>query len=218
MPDLNPKHIEAHRLWATRSGGQQLILDSADLRGADLRDALLDGAFLLNCDMREADLEGADLSRAWLAGTNLDGANMTRADLMKTDLTGASLAGATLRQARCARTDFERAVLHGADLRESHLFLTRFAGSDLVSADLTGALMGAANVDEAVFGNIRMQDCKGSVSPENGTVTFVGDDESILSVPKFVDLANARGSFLTVHESGTRPTLPPPWPWMQTDR
>lgn len=46
-------------------------LDSANLRGADLRDANLSGA-----DLSGADLRGANLIRADLSGANLSGADI----------------------------------------------------------------------------------------------------------------------------------------------
>jgi hypothetical protein len=79
--------IIEHRKWLCAEGGTR-----ANLRGADLRDAVLCGA-----DLRGADLCDADLCDADLCGTGLCGANLRRADLRGADLCGANLREANLR-------------------------------------------------------------------------------------------------------------------------
>ena len=88
------------RGWASWLGLPRPSLTDADLGGADLRYADLEGAHLANADLRGADLRGADLRRADLAGANLAGADLRRADLRSADLAGANLAGADLRGAK----------------------------------------------------------------------------------------------------------------------
>ena len=72
--------LELHRKWLqSEPGGVR-----ANLRGANLRRADLEGA-----DLRGANLWRADLWRADLRGANLWGANLWRADLGRADLRGA---------------------------------------------------------------------------------------------------------------------------------
>jgi len=65
------------------------IVDGADLRGADFREADLVGAHLRGANLYEADLRGADLR----------GSDLRDADLGETDLRGANLAYALINAA-----------------------------------------------------------------------------------------------------------------------
>ena len=70
-------------------------VNRAQLRGAALRYASADGAFLTKADLREANLHGADLR-----GANLQHANFAEAFLAETKLEGTDLRNADLSQAR----------------------------------------------------------------------------------------------------------------------
>ncbi len=67
------------------------LVERADLRGADLREADLEGAKLLGADLRGADLEGVDLREADLRGADLEGVDLREADLRGADLEGANI-------------------------------------------------------------------------------------------------------------------------------
>ncbi|HEX9793222.1 MAG TPA: pentapeptide repeat-containing protein [Planctomycetota bacterium] len=94
-----------------------------ELRRADLRGAVLDGARLV-----DAHLEGADLRGASLRTAEMSGAQLQHADLRAVRLDGALLFGANLAQAETAtivqtmearrRATGEHAFLLGADLTE----------------------------------------------------------------------------------------------------
>jgi uncharacterized protein YjbI with pentapeptide repeats len=71
------------------------MINSAQLRGADLRYASAGSAFLARADLREANLRGADLR-----GANLQHANFAEASLAETKLEGTDLRNADLSQAR----------------------------------------------------------------------------------------------------------------------
>lgn len=124
--------LEAHRNWMIELGFVNLgpddpepteAPDPAVLCHADLRDADLSGAYLVEVDFREADLSGADLS----------GANM-----IASVLTGAILAGAKLDGANLFLADLRNADLTGASLRDAHLAKTKLDGAMLNDADMTG--------------------------------------------------------------------------------
>ena len=70
-------------------------LERANLSGAYLGRANLEGANLEGANLIEADLGGANLS-----GANLEGANLTEADLRRANLSGANLTGANLAYAK----------------------------------------------------------------------------------------------------------------------
>jgi uncharacterized protein YjbI with pentapeptide repeats len=109
------------------------------LYGADLDDAILEGA----------NLAGADLDDANLAGANLAGANLAEASLAETILTGANLAGANLAEASLATVQLAGANLAGANLAEAILVGANLAGANLEGASLAGVNLGGANLVEA---------------------------------------------------------------------
>ena len=92
------------------TGEQQALLD-ADLRGASLRGAVLDGLRLERVDLTGAHLEGASLRNTWLTGTTLANAWLPGADLR-----GSVLTDACLRGARLERADLTDAATAGADM------------------------------------------------------------------------------------------------------
>jgi uncharacterized protein YjbI with pentapeptide repeats len=160
-------------------------LHKADLRGANLTDARLDGA-----NLREANLRGANLTRAKLVGVDLSRAdlrwaNLTGTDLNATNLNKVRLHGAVLdqttqidakwrlvweiatrgasdldlREADLRRAWLAHADLHGADLTEGDL-----RGVNLAWADLTGAFLREADLRGADLGeaNLRGADLRGA--------------------------------------------------------
>jgi len=90
------------------------------LARADLREANLGNAILSGADLREANLLRADLSYA-----NLEGAALRGAALREADLTGALLRGADLAQADLRGADLSYAILDGAGLQGAKLAGTR---------------------------------------------------------------------------------------------
>ena len=97
------KILDEHKVYvgSFRERGSKANLIDADLRGAnlidadlidaDLRGANLIGANLIDADLRGADLRGANLRGADLRGANLIGANLIGANLIDADLRGADL-------------------------------------------------------------------------------------------------------------------------------
>lgn len=112
-----------------------------DLRGAYLREAMLDGA-----DLGKAYLEQADLSKA-----NLSGANLGWSDLRAANLTDADLSGANLSLANLSESDLTRADLSEADL--SNVLLIR---ADLTGADLSRAHLSWANLAGAYLRRVKL--------------------------------------------------------------
>jgi uncharacterized protein YjbI with pentapeptide repeats len=87
--------LAAHKLWIDSKYKEG---KRADLYGADLRNADLEGANLSGATLRSADLEGANLSRANLRSADLYGANLRSADLEGANLEDANLEGAILEE------------------------------------------------------------------------------------------------------------------------
>lgn len=109
------------------------------LRGADLTEIQLPGAYL-----NRADLSGADLTGADLHGAELYGANLTEANL-----SGANLGGANLREAKLNRTNLNRGNLNGADLSRTDLSRANLSQANLIEADLSEARLTEADLGQA---------------------------------------------------------------------
>lgn len=81
-------------------------------RGEDLRGANLSGA-----DLRRAILDGSDLTGANLSGADLRDASLLDVNLNKAALDGADLRGARLLRAKLSMSNMQGARLEGADMR-----------------------------------------------------------------------------------------------------
>ena len=73
--------LEAHREWLNNNGGKCANLSNADLRDANLSNAILSYANLSNAILRGANLSNAILSYANLSNADLRGANLSNANL-----------------------------------------------------------------------------------------------------------------------------------------
>ena len=96
----------------------------ADLEGASLDDAQLQGAFLGRAQLQGASLEGANLKGAYFGDTELQGASLDHAQLQGASFYCAQLQGASL----------EAAVLEATDLRFAYLWRTSRPNQPSVSA------------------------------------------------------------------------------------
>lgn len=101
-------------------------MEAADLRGAILTGAYLEDADLSGAHLEGASLQGARMSHTHLAHAFLDGAHLRGAHLDEATLWGASLRGVELDGGHFTGADMHDAVLDGAF----------FAGCMLVDADL----------------------------------------------------------------------------------
>ena len=139
---------------------------SCDLRGANLRRKVLNGAKLAKADLNaarfdEAELSGADLTGAYLFGANLSqtdlrGARLINADLRKANLSRADLQGAYLLLANLRKADLREAQLSGAFLQGADLTGARLGGADLTDADLTNAIGIESDIDKAILCRTRL--------------------------------------------------------------
>jgi len=115
-----------------------LDLSNADMRGAVLREAKLQGAILSGANLQKACLDQAELQGASLTKTNLQ-----EASLVQTDLRKAFLLGADSREANFINTRLEWAVLNGTNLaRAKHLTEAQLKLSDITRAILPSYLDG----------------------------------------------------------------------------
>jgi len=132
--------LRNHRLWVDSAGreGEAIVVERANLRGADLEAADLTGVSLIQANFTEAKMTEIVLRKA----------NLTGAVFAKANLTGANLAVARLRRANLVGARLDRAVLRGADLsgakfKGASLLRTDLSSANLAKADLSGANLSA---------------------------------------------------------------------------
>ena len=101
------------------------------LDDANLSDALLDGANLIQANLYNANLSGAVLINA----------NLTNAYLSYADLTGANLSNADLNDAYLTYADLSGANLSNAELDDAYLSDADLTGANLTGADLSGTIL-----------------------------------------------------------------------------
>ncbi len=114
----------------------------------------MEGACLLQADLRMAHMEAANLKSANLNLANLKYAVPTGACLIDANLRWAVLDNANLARANLFGTDLEGARLRGANLEDASLFAANlrdadFTGANLRGADLRRACILGANFDKA---------------------------------------------------------------------
>ncbi len=159
--DLSDMELDGANLSEAVLDGAELFdsnlantnLKMATMRGADLSGANLGGAELYKADLREASLIGADLSGAYLAEADLTGA-----DLRGVKLEGADLGGADLTDTNCSEADFT-----GASLVRSRLARTDLRNANLAHADLSTMRYGSFRSMKGRFYGIRgLDSCFGN--------------------------------------------------------
>lgn len=145
--------------------GRAADLRDAELVRADLTGVKAKFVNLRDADLTRAVLTDADLRRADLIDAVLTDADLTRAKIYfslmnRADLTDAILTGADLRDAAMFSTVLTDAVLTGADLRKARLLGAYLSYADLRDADLTGAKWfgEVRDADLAIWGNTTCPD------------------------------------------------------------
>ena len=124
----------------------------ARLGRLDLRGVELDGARLIDVDLREARLEQARLNGVRAIRTSFQGALLTGGELKGADFTQVSFRDAVLSgivsfDLKIRHCDLRRADFSQADLRDSHFY----------NSDLRGAVFEAAKLERAVFKRPRLE-------------------------------------------------------------
>ncbi|MCU0287548.1 MAG: pentapeptide repeat-containing protein [Acidobacteria bacterium] len=104
-----------------------------------LQGAELEGADLTAMDLSEAQLEKAKLKAAILTGVSLANANLNEAELSFALLDETCLTGARVCRAAAHHVSFKKAVLTGADFSESDCHACNFLDADMKEALFTGS-------------------------------------------------------------------------------
>lgn len=160
--ELN-KILQEHKLWleSFHEKGKRAYLGSTclehlNLKGADLRYALLGWSNLKYADLSYANLTGAYLVGANLREAYLECVNLSDADLSHADLSNANLLCACLNDANLSfaclynvnliRANLINVVLVSADLSCAGLRHANLSGADLEGADLRSIDLESANL------------------------------------------------------------------------
>jgi uncharacterized protein YjbI with pentapeptide repeats len=106
----------------------QMSLVRANLRSANLKDAILSQVNLASADLTGANLEAAVLDFTNLTGASLTGTNLKSASLANANLSFAGLIGANLEAA-----NFQDANLQFTNFRGAHFRLTTLANGIVTS-------------------------------------------------------------------------------------
>jgi hypothetical protein len=148
----DPKPPASAEELLRRYAAGERAFPNANLRSANLSEAVLRGANFISADLRGADftrgdlrganLHSADLADANLRSANLHSANLRSANLSEAILGGAYLRSANLRGANLSDANLSEAILGGADLRSANLRGANLHSADLRGADFTGAILG----------------------------------------------------------------------------
>jgi uncharacterized protein YjbI with pentapeptide repeats len=157
LPKADLRHVQLQGAVLLKAKLQGVVgWDKTQLQGAILGGTQLQGAGLIEADLRNADLRGADLQAADLSWTNLQsadlrgadlqGANLQGADLRSADLRGAKLQGSILQDANLQGASLDYAKLYGTDLSKANLQGVVFYGIQLQGVDWSQAKLDGAYI------------------------------------------------------------------------
>jgi hypothetical protein len=115
------KGLDSWNKWRREHPEIRPLLFNAPLCGENLNDYNMCNANLIQADLRDAELINTNFHEANLGGAKLNrakliGANFCRTDLYETDLSEANLTGANLQGTQLARTNFRDARLIGCTI------------------------------------------------------------------------------------------------------
>jgi uncharacterized protein YjbI with pentapeptide repeats len=181
------QRLREHREWmrSRPEGSGRLVIEGADLRGAQLAGLTLVGARFDRCDFGGADFAGAWLGEAEcyqcvfdhaeLAGANLNcavlsqcsfrGANLTDADVSSTELRNCAFRNACLVGVSFVKSDFWTAV----DLSGARLDGAKLIKAALFDCDLRGASLFAVRADYAQFHHVDFRNAQIDAFELDGT-------------------------------------------------
>jgi uncharacterized protein YjbI with pentapeptide repeats len=145
------------------------VLIDSNLRNVDLTAARLNGANLAGADLREAKLtcasrkmkeEGDEQKLESTECAQLQRAFLGSANLQGTDLSQAELQGANLSFARLQGAILRSAKLHGANLQVANLQLAILSEAELQGARLDNAVLRGAKLHDAKLHGADLSDAK----------------------------------------------------------
>lgn len=151
LKSVTGKILYEGRFTSLRQGVEMAIEDQCDLRGIDLRQANLSGAFLDGAKMEEASFWGANLTEVDMSDGIFCGSDFRAANLL-----GTCMAAADLKKARFEGAYFSRTILRGSDLQNC-----RFSCPSIFTVDLGEV----KSLNGAIYSHLGEVDCDLSQAP-----------------------------------------------------
>ena len=176
---------------------KNIYLKSIDLQGADLADANLSNAYLIESDLRQTDLSEANLNNAYLWETDFSEANLINANLSNTDLSNTNLSNAYLWETNLSNADLSEANLSNADFSEANL-----SNTDLSNTNLSNSLLFVTDLRAAK--NLTSSQLEGERSPYLCNVALPDNITNIdpnRDCAKFPQLLSDRYSWQSLEEA-----------------
>ncbi len=163
--------------WRKKNNKVSVNLKGVNLKETDLRGAYFGNANLEGVDFGDADLTKADFTNSKLIGANFCeanlekavflGANLNGANLQRTVLAGNNLSAAKLNHADLESVNLSRANLKFATLENANLRYATLTNSILENSSLIGANLRDANLTSATLTNSKL--CEADLSNANLT-------------------------------------------------
>jgi len=141
-----------------------------DLRGANLRSAILIGCHLEKSILWEADLTDANLRAIHLESAGLHKACLNSAALISAHMQRATLGEVDMENAACSGANLEGAQLSGANLHAATLYDANLSGANLFGANLTEAILLNANLSGAILKDAQFAGANLSGADLTGTI------------------------------------------------
>lgn len=186
--------VEANVIGQLGINFKDADLSSADLKGLNLKGAMLNCSNLREADLTGANLKGAHLYKADLSDATLDksilvDARLTEAKLCRTRLRSANLRDAVLNKARLVEADLayaelqpwgkRGALLDGSDLRKANLSHTNVAGVNLSAVSNLSCcqILRSDNWENAIFSKTTWDESHNLWAPKNEDTEKARKDE-----------------------------------------
>jgi uncharacterized protein YjbI with pentapeptide repeats len=139
--DIFQQGVGAWNAWRKANPGVFPNLEDVEAKNGDLRGIDLRLATLTRMNLHFADLQQANLAGAYLVDAYLGYSQLQNADFSGANMTGCGLGWANL----------ENAVLVGARLQSAHMEWARLAGAKLQNADLSWVNLDYAHAENVDF-------------------------------------------------------------------
>lgn len=189
LPKADLRHVQLQGAVLLKAKLQGVVgWDKTQLQGAILGGTQLQGAGLIEADLRNADLRGADLQGADLSWANLQGADLRGADMQAVNAHGTKMQGADLRGAKLQGANLREANMQGASLDYARLQGADMAGAMVQAAMLHNTELGGIDWTEALLDAAFLTDDAGSVWNEQNQRQLLFSLKPLLDAEKFAVL------------------------------
>lgn len=152
----------------------KIFWDSAQVAGARMSRAYLEGAdftgaIVTGAGNSPAEFEAAHLYGATMNGLNLDRANMNAALLSRAQIQNASMIEAQLNSAQMVGTNFSNSNLYKAEFKKAMVTGTNFSFANLEGADFRDAMMEDVTFTGAILSGATWKDGRICATPSVGS-------------------------------------------------